>query len=163
MLVTNFSDRNQWVPRNMVLGMLEEINLDGEGTDTEGEVVTLTALEMPKWSREEFGKYVSKNIGMEVHDKIVGVLQAFEDCFVGENDRLGVCNVVDRGIETGDCRSIRQSPYSSAGKGRELMRTLVQAMEDAGVIESCNGSWSSPVVVVRKKDGAWRFCMDYKK
>ncbi|KZS22081.1 Uncharacterized protein APZ42_010964 [Daphnia magna] len=129
-------DRNQWVPRNMVLGMLEEINLDGEGTDTEGEVVTLTALEMPKWSREEFGKYVSKNIGMEVHDKIVGVLQAFEDCFVGENDRLGVCNVVDRGIETGDCRSIRQSPYSSAGKGRELMRTLVQAMEDAEIEET---------------------------
>ncbi|KGG50874.1 hypothetical protein DI09_525p10, partial [Mitosporidium daphniae] len=147
----------------MVLGTLEEITLAEEGTDSEGEVVALAALGAPKWSREVFGKYVSKEIGVDSHDKIVGVLQDFEDCFAGENDRLGVCNVAEHAIETGDCRPIRQSPYSSAWKERELMQTLVQEMEDAGVIEKCNGPWSSPVVLVRKKDGAWRFCVDYRK
>ncbi|KZR96470.1 Uncharacterized protein APZ42_009171, partial [Daphnia magna] len=63
--------RNQWVPRNMVLGTLEEITLAEEGTDSEGEVVALAALGAPKWSREVFGKYVSKEIGVESHDKIV--------------------------------------------------------------------------------------------
>ncbi|XP_045027129.1 uncharacterized protein LOC123470647 [Daphnia magna] len=132
-LVTNFSDCNQWVPRNMVLGTLEEITLAEEGTDSEKEVVALAALGAPKWSLEVFGKYVSKEIGVDSHDKIVGVLQDFEDCFAGENDRLGVCNVAEHAIETGDCRPIRQSPYSSAWKERELMQTLVQEMEDAGV------------------------------
>ncbi|KZS20397.1 Uncharacterized protein APZ42_012914 [Daphnia magna] len=119
-LVTNFSDRHQWVPRNMVLGTLEEITLAEEDTDSEEEVVALVALEATKWSREVFGKYVSKEIGLESHDKIVG-------------------------------------------KERELMQTLVQEMEDAGVIQKCNGPWSSPVVLVRKTDGAWRICVDYRK
>ncbi|KAI9555913.1 hypothetical protein GHT06_018441 [Daphnia sinensis] len=162
-LVTNFSDRNQWVPRNMVLGTLEEITRVENGMDDEGEVVALIALGTPKWSREEFGKYVSKELGVEGHDKIVGVLQDFEDCFAGENDRLGVCNEAEHAIETGNCRPIRQSPFSSAWKERELMRTLVQEMEDAGLIEKCNGPWSSPVVLVRKKDGAWRFCVGLQK
>ncbi|KZS19690.1 Uncharacterized protein APZ42_013861 [Daphnia magna] len=36
------------------------------------------------------------------------------------------------------------------------MRTLVQEMEDAGVMENCNVPWGSQVVLVLKKDGAWR-------
>lgn len=43
------------------------------------------------------------------------------------------------------------------------MRTLVQEMEVAGVIECCSCPWSSPVVLVRKKYGAWWFCFDYRK
>ncbi|KAK4028185.1 hypothetical protein OUZ56_017447 [Daphnia magna] len=95
----------------MVLGTLEEITLAEESTDSEGEVLALAASKPPKWSREVFGNFVSKEIGVEA----------------------------EHAIETGDCRPIRQSPYSSAWKERELMRTLVQELEDAGVIEKCNG------------------------
>ena len=31
------------------------------------------------------------------------------------------------------------------------------------MIEPANREWSSPVVLVRKKDQSWHFCVDYKR
>ena len=43
------------------------------------------------------------------------------------------------------------------------MQRQVEGLLERGLIEPANGAWSSPVVLVRKKDGAWRFCVDYRK
>jgi len=44
-----------------------------------------------------------------------------------------------------------------------VIDTEVEKMLQEGVIEPSSSPWSSPVVVVRKRDGAHRFCIDFRR
>ena len=43
------------------------------------------------------------------------------------------------------------------------MQTLVNQMLSRNIIEPAQGPWSSLVVLVRKRDGSTRFCVDFRK
>ena len=46
---------------------------------------------------------------------------------------------------------------------RQEVAKQLQKMQESGVIEPSDSPWSSPVVLVRKKDGSLRFCVDYRE
>ena len=47
--------------------------------------------------------------------------------------------------------------------GKEIeVRKHVDLMLQNGIINKSNSPWSAPVVMAWKKDGSWRFCIDYR-
>jgi len=46
---------------------------------------------------------------------------------------------------------------------RAKIAGMVQDMQEHGVVQPSVSQWASPVVLVPKKDGTLRLCVDYRK
>ena len=71
--------------------------------------------------------------------------------------------MVKHDIDTGDARPIKQSPRRPPLAAREAEDEILEEMLATGVIEPSTFSWASPVCLVKKKDGTFRFCIDYRR
>ena len=66
-------------------------------------------------------------------------------------------------IDTGSARPINAAPYRVSPAERKVIDNSIDEMLSAGVVRPSRSPWSSPVVLVAKKDNSVRFCIDYKK
>ena len=80
----------------------------------------------------------------------------------GEHD-IGRTPLVEYQIDTGEHKPIRQPLRRHPFQHLEVIDQQVEDMAKHGIIEPAASPWSSNVVLVRKKDGSLRFCIDYRK
>ena len=104
-------------------------------------------------------------VGLTVEEKsqLFHLLLAYADVFADAEDGLGRTRVVKHSIVTGDNPPIKQSCRRAPPSKREHVRQLIQDMLKKDVIQPSSSPWASPVVIVQKKDGSYRFCVDYRK
>ena len=74
-----------------------------------------------------------------------------------------VDDTVQDAIETGTHPPIHTPPYRVSYKDERMQRDEIDKLLRQGVIEESTSPWSSPIVLVRKKDGSVRFCVDFRK
>ena len=71
--------------------------------------------------------------------------------------------MVTHTIDTGDSPPIKQQARRVPFALRHVVEDMVADMLEQGVVEPSRSPWSSPVVLVEKKDGSKRFCVDYRR
>ena len=75
----------------------------------------------------------------------------------------GRTDAVMHDIDTGSTRPIRCNPRKLSPKKIKIQQELVDKMLEEGQIEHSVSAWSAPTVLVTKKDGTTRFCVDYRR
>ncbi len=106
---------------------------------------------------------VASDLTLRQREELAAAIYKYRDVFsIGPTD-MGRTGLVKHTIDTGDQRPIRLPPHRLPITKQEIEKEEVQKMLDRGVIEPCQSSWASPMVLVTKKDGTTRFCVDYRK
>ena len=95
--------------------------------------------------------------------RICSLLYAYRDIFGKTKPSVGNAAHVRHNIDTGEARPINCPPYRVGPKERETIDRLTNEMLAEGVISPSTSPWASPVVLVSKKDGSVRFCVDYRR
>lgn len=91
------------------------------------------------------------------------VVSSFSDVFALDESELGQTDLIKHSIDTGGSRPVKQLPYRTPFSLRGKMEGMISQMLEQGVIKPSNSPWASPVVLVAKKDGSSRFCVDYRR
>lgn len=103
-----------------------------------------------------------ENLNVQSKGVFSAFLSEFCDVF-SEKIVAGNCDVVQHKIELTNPRPIKQTPRQSPLHLKAEVDKIVEDMREQEVIEESQSPWMSPAVMVKKKDGTIRFCVDYRK
>jgi hypothetical protein len=96
--------------------------------------------------------------------------QLFQDLLVEYTDicaksqtEIGRTTEIKHRIYTGNAMPIAQKPYRTNPENAKFLNEELKRMETNKIIRPSYSPWASPVVIVGKKGGDKRLCVDYRK
>ena len=151
LLVRNVTTSPITLPKHSPVAELEvsfeelssELHTEGGAPDLES-MVNLSGVDLPGFQRKELFKVLEKHNSM----------------FDGH---IGHTTLVTHRIDTGDHPPVRQAPRRIPPHLKDAVKEQLDQLVRDGVLEESDGSWSSPICLVRKKSGEIRICADMRK
>ena len=103
------------------------------------------------------------HVADKYRDNIEPLILRNSDLFASKDTELGHTDTVRMKIDTGSADPIKLRSYRTPLNNRKIIDETIDEMLDAKVIRRSRSPWSFPVVIVDKKDGSKRFCVDFRK
>ena len=96
------------------------------------------------------------------NSNLTDLLWDYRDIFSKEKMDLGLSEIKHQ-IDTGNASPIALKPRRIPIAVEQEVEVMIQDMLENGIICRSTSPWSFPIVVVRKKTGDLRICVDYRK
>ena len=158
------------LPAGKVVGMATSTLAEEINATTDRDTEYLRRLEpgnepqIPPHLQELWEQAMDKKPPPLVQSKLKHLLCNYANVFSTSDVDVGRTDQVKHSIPTQPgSRPVKQRARRlGPEKEKEVDRQVKELVENE-FIEPGSGAWSSPVVLVKKKDGSWRFCVDYRK
>ncbi|XP_069999422.1 uncharacterized protein [Penaeus vannamei] len=120
------------------------------------------ATTIPSYNQSETWRDVSldSDLPADQRDDAKGILQAFGDVLT---DVPGKTTDIEYNIELTVPETIRVKPYPLPYRLEEEVKKELRSMLEIGITEPSDSEYSTPILVVPKKDGNRRLCLDFRK
>ena len=161
-LVSNFGQETVMVNPFTEVGMIAQVT--AIQSVTEDEVRRCGASGELPLHLQDLVDHTSGDLDGDQRRRLAEVLLEYTDIFPIPGEPLtGHTDAVEHDIHTGDRPPIRCAPRRMSPQKMKKEEACVTEMLTGGQIEASDSPWSSPVVLVTKKDGGTRFCVDYRQ
>lgn len=102
------------------------------------------------------------NITQQQKFELVKLLEKYRKCFSSNLHELGYTTSVEMEIKLKDSEPVVYRPYRLSYSDRQLVQSMIQEMLESGIIRESSSPYASPIVLVQKKSGEKRLCVDYR-
>ena len=99
----------------------------------------------------------------EYRKQLADILKRHSQAISMNADDLGRTSMAKHRIDTGDARPVRQSLRRIPQTQTQAVDAQLDNMLRQKLIRPSTSEYASNVVLVKKKDNTWRFCVDYRK
>ena len=154
-MIVNTTNRTYTLKRGSILGTISTVD--------DAEVSTITEITKSKMVEKERTNLKDAHVPEEHRNVLDPLLRRNRDVFAAHDTDYGRTQTVTMKIDTQGSSPIKQRPYRTPLAQLPVVDKAIDQMLEEGVIERSRSPWASPIVLVKKKDGSTRFCVDYRK
>ena len=164
-LISNYTNKHLTFHKGEYVGHLEPAVMDYNTVD-QTETHQTSSATLKKMMAETVTPYIFNppchELSKPVQDKLELLLWEYESQFAMDETSIGTTPLTSMTIDTGTSDLISEKPYPIAMKHYQWVKDKIEKLLAAKVVCNSRSSWSAPIIVVPKGDGANHLLIDYR-
>lgn len=145
-----------------ILGVAQVVSLPAGVTEVEPTLVTISSLAAVPSISDRIESLDLSALPDQEQTGVRSLLYKYQSVFSAHDGDLGCTNLISHDIPLLDDVPVRQRYRRIPPSEYEAVKAHINQLLESQVIRESSSPYASPIVLVRKKDGSLRMCVDYR-